>query len=160
VRDTAAPASDPGTSDRGASAVEYALLAAAVAGVATLGLTALIHLLGARIDCVSSGLSSGGSRSCAPEVPGGPPDGGGPGPLATDAPPDPTGTAPRTGTTSAPASPSPGTPSPSTPSPGSPSPRGPSPSPSTPSPGSPSPSSPSPSAGSPSPGVTASPTGS
>ena len=72
------PPTAPG-SDRGATAVEYGMLAAAVAGVLVVALTALVHVLGARIDCVTgvvqgSGHSSSGSTTCDPGTPGAPPD--------------------------------------------------------------------------------------
>lgn len=88
--------------ERGASALEYALIAAGIAGVLLVALSGLFHSIGSRIDCVTGGLS--GSGSCAPAVPGtGPADGGDPGPGGT-APPGggaaPTDTTTSTSTTS------------------------------------------------------------
>jgi len=98
---------------RGASAVEYALIAAGVAGVVIVGLATLMHVIGARIDCLTGGLQSGGTgTSCGGSLPG--PPGGGSGPSS-----DPT-TVPTSDPT--PTSPTPTSPTPTSPTPTSPTP--------------------------------------
>jgi Flp pilus assembly pilin Flp len=139
VRDATAsssPRNPAAGSDRGALSVEYALLAAAVAGVLILALTSLGQLLSERLGCMTSGLRSGSTTGCdagsAPSEPpliteggagGGsgtdPTGDGGAGDTGTGAPDVPPTTTPtKTPTpTPTPTSPSPSTPSPSDPSP-------------------------------------------
>ena len=79
---TAPPTAPRRRAERGAGAVEYAVLAAAVAGVLVIALTGLAHVLSSRIDCVTtvvqgSGHNSSGASGCdAPQSGGGPGAGG------------------------------------------------------------------------------------
>jgi Flp pilus assembly pilin Flp len=57
--------------ERGASAVEYALIAAAVAGLLIVSLTGLVHVISARLDCVTSGLQGSATGNCSSPGTGG-----------------------------------------------------------------------------------------
>jgi Flp pilus assembly pilin Flp len=128
----AAPAGSRRGSDPGASSVEFGVLVAAVAGVVLLALTGLVHVIGARIDCLSEAVQGSGSSAGACDDGAGPP-GQQEDPLApiptSDGPTTaPTTTATTTATTTVPQTPAPTSQSP-TPSSESPSPPSETPSP-------------------------------